>query len=41
MPLPSENGGSVGLATVLEADVEQIVNLARETYDRYTLFLFL
>ncbi|KAI4334212.1 hypothetical protein L6164_018928 [Bauhinia variegata] len=34
MPLPSENGGGIGLAAVLEADVKQIVNLARETYEK-------
>ncbi|OAY38227.1 mitochondrial fission protein ELM1 isoform X2 [Manihot esculenta] len=32
--LPSENGFSVGLSTVLEADVKQIVNMARETYEK-------
>ncbi|XP_065867789.1 mitochondrial fission protein ELM1 [Euphorbia lathyris] len=29
-----QNGGSVGLAAVLEADVKQIVNLARESYEK-------
>lgn len=41
--LPSENGFSVGLSTVLEADVKQIVNMARETYEKYlpfSLYLF-
>lgn len=37
MPLPSENGGGVGLSTVLEADVKNIVNLARETYEKYSI----
>ncbi|KAJ9188650.1 hypothetical protein P3X46_000025 [Hevea brasiliensis] len=32
--LPSENGGSVGLSTVLEADVKQIVNMALETFEK-------
>uniref|UniRef100_A0A2C9VYD3 Uncharacterized protein n=1 Tax=Manihot esculenta TaxID=3983 RepID=A0A2C9VYD3_MANES len=32
--LPSENGGSVGLSTVLEADVKQIVNMVRETFEK-------
>ncbi|KDP39844.1 hypothetical protein JCGZ_04189 [Jatropha curcas] len=32
---PSENGGSVGLSAVLEADVKQIVNMARETYEKH------
>lgn len=40
MSLPSENGGSVGLSAVLEADVKSIVNLAQETYEKYILFLF-
>ncbi|KAJ1440717.1 Mitochondrial fission protein ELM1-like [Sesbania bispinosa] len=34
MPLPSENGVSAGLLSVLEADVKQIVNFARETYEK-------
>ncbi|KAE9616759.1 hypothetical protein Lal_00035151 [Lupinus albus] len=34
MLLPSENGVSAGLSVVLEADVKQIVNLARETYEK-------
>lgn len=37
-PLPSENG--VGLSAILEADVKHIVNLARETYEKYIPFLF-
>ncbi|KAL5575919.1 hypothetical protein UlMin_017618 [Ulmus minor] len=32
--LPSENGSSVGLSSILEADVKQIVNMARETYEK-------
>jgi len=34
MPLPSENGVSSGLLSVLEADVKQIVNFARETCEK-------
>ena len=34
MPSPPENGVSAGLSAVLEADVKQIVNLARETYEK-------
>lgn len=34
MPLPSENGGTAGLSSVLEADVKQIVTMARETYEK-------
>lgn len=33
-PLRSENGASAGLLAVLEADVKQIVNFARETYEK-------
>ncbi|KAJ7981195.1 Mitochondrial fission protein ELM1 [Quillaja saponaria] len=33
-PLSSANGGSAGLSVVLEADAKQIVNLARETYEK-------
>ncbi|KAE8691067.1 Mitochondrial fission protein ELM1 [Hibiscus syriacus] len=33
--LPLENGdGSVGLASVLEADVKQIINMARQNYEK-------
>lgn len=35
VPVPKENGGSVGLLSVLEADVKQIVTMARETYEKY------
>ncbi|KAG8488624.1 hypothetical protein CXB51_016583 [Gossypium anomalum] len=36
VPLPLENGGgSVGLASVLEADVKQIVTMARQTFEKY------
>ena len=35
MPAPMENGGSVGLSSVLEADVKQIVTMASETYEKY------
>ena len=40
MPLPLENGGGggVGLASVLEADVKQIVTMACQTYEKYFLF---
>ncbi|KAF3439440.1 hypothetical protein FNV43_RR17718 [Rhamnella rubrinervis] len=34
MPLPSENGGTAGLSSVLEVDVKQIVTMARETYEK-------
>ncbi|CAL1367233.1 unnamed protein product [Linum trigynum] len=33
-PFPSENGGSAGLASILEADVKHIVNLARDAYEK-------
>ncbi|CAE6114683.1 unnamed protein product [Arabidopsis arenosa] len=32
--VPSENGGNVGLASILEADVKSIVNMARQTYEK-------
>lgn len=32
--LPSANGGNVGLSSVLEADVKQIVGMARKTYEK-------
>lgn len=35
----SENGGNVGLASILEADVKKIVTMARETYEKYVIFL--
>lgn len=34
MPVPMENGGIVGLSSVLEADVKQIVTMASETYEK-------
>ncbi|GKU93794.1 hypothetical protein SLEP1_g7358 [Rubroshorea leprosula] len=34
LPVPSENGSSAGLASILEADLKQIVTLARETYEK-------
>ncbi|PON65411.1 Mitochondrial fission protein ELM1-like [Parasponia andersonii] len=34
MSLPSENGGTAGLSSILEADVKQIVNMARETSEK-------
>ncbi|KAF4371070.1 hypothetical protein G4B88_002999 [Cannabis sativa] len=34
MTLPSENGGRMGLSSILEADVKQIVNMARETSEK-------
>lgn len=33
-PLPSANGGSVGLSSILEADAKQIVNMARKTFEK-------
>lgn len=42
MPLPLENGGgSVGLASVLEADVKQIVTMARQTFEKYIIIWLL
>lgn len=32
--LPTENGGGAGLKCVLEADVQQIVTMARQTYEK-------
>lgn len=32
--LPMENGGSVGLSSILEADVRSIVRMARETFEK-------
>lgn len=37
--VPSENGGGVGLSSILEADVKKIVTMARETYEKYVIFL--
>ncbi|XP_050139385.1 mitochondrial fission protein ELM1 [Malus sylvestris] len=34
LPLPAENGGGVGLKGVLEADVHQIVTMARQTFEK-------
>ncbi|XP_048425534.1 mitochondrial fission protein ELM1 isoform X2 [Pyrus x bretschneideri] len=34
LPLPAENGGCVGLKGVLEADVHQIVTMARQTFEK-------
>ncbi|XWS28541.1 hypothetical protein CRYUN_Cryun25bG0078800 [Craigia yunnanensis] len=34
LPLENGNGGGVGLASVLEADVNQIVAMARQTYEK-------
>ncbi|CAL9000132.1 unnamed protein product [Prunus brigantina] len=34
LPLPTENGGSAGLKCVLEADVQQIVTMARQTFEK-------
>lgn len=31
--LPTENGGGLGLKCVLEADVQEIVTMARRTYE--------
>ncbi|XP_010535701.1 PREDICTED: mitochondrial fission protein ELM1 [Tarenaya hassleriana] len=33
-PVPSENGGGVGLSSILEADVKKIVSMARETFEK-------
>ncbi|KAA8544282.1 hypothetical protein F0562_022294 [Nyssa sinensis] len=33
-PLPTENGGSAGLSSVLEADVRKIVTMAHETFEK-------
>ncbi|CAK9159089.1 unnamed protein product [Ilex paraguariensis] len=33
-PLHTENGGSVGLSSVLEADVQKIITMARETFEK-------
>lgn len=39
--IASENGGSVGLSSILEADVKSIVSMARDTYEKYvTFYLF-
>lgn len=35
----TENGGSVGLSSVLEADVKSIVTMARETSEKYVVLL--
>ncbi|KFK23149.1 hypothetical protein AALP_AAs64104U000400 [Arabis alpina] len=32
--ITSENGGNVGLSSILEADVKKIVTMARETYEK-------
>ncbi|KAJ0084304.1 hypothetical protein Patl1_30370 [Pistacia atlantica] len=37
VPLPLENG-SASLSSVLEANVKQIVTMARDTYEKYALF---
>ncbi|XP_021887492.1 mitochondrial fission protein ELM1 [Carica papaya] len=34
VPIALENGGNVGLTSILEADAKQIVTLARETYEK-------
>lgn len=39
LPLSTENGGSAGLSSVLEADVKNIVTLARETSEKYVVLL--
>lgn len=38
VPRPLQNGGSEGLSSVLEANVRQIVTMARETYEKYVFF---
>ncbi|KAJ0020459.1 hypothetical protein Pint_31818 [Pistacia integerrima] len=37
VPLPLENG-SAGVSSVLEANVKQIVTMARDSYEKYALF---
>lgn len=32
--LPMENGGNVGLSSILEADVKSIVRMAHETFEK-------
>ncbi|CAK9311854.1 unnamed protein product [Citrullus colocynthis] len=34
VPLSSENGGSMGLSCILEADLKHIVSMVRETYEK-------
>ncbi|XP_048137100.1 mitochondrial fission protein ELM1 isoform X2 [Rhodamnia argentea] len=34
VPVHPENGGNVGLSSILEADAKQIVKMARETYEK-------
>ena len=34
VPFPMQNGGSVGLASVLEADARQIASVARENFEK-------
>ena len=34
VPLSSENGGSMGLSCILEADLKHIVSMAKETYEK-------
>lgn len=41
MPVPMENGGKAGLLSILEADVKQIVTMARETYEKYVSYIYL
>ena len=36
---PSQNGGNVGLSSILEADAKQIAAMARETFEKYVFFL--
>lgn len=37
--ITSDNGGNVGLFSILEADAKKIVTMARETYEKYVIFL--
>lgn len=34
LPRPAENGGIVGLKCVLEADVQQIVTMVRQNFEK-------
>ncbi|XP_052184586.1 mitochondrial fission protein ELM1 [Diospyros lotus] len=34
VPLPTQNGGNIGLSSILEADVKKIVTMARETFEK-------
>lgn len=36
-PLPAQNGGSIGLSTILEADVRHIASIARDNFEKYAI----